>query len=30
MIFTSSHDNYKSNKYKTYSISRNRGKDANY
>ena len=30
MISTSSHSNWKSDKYITYSISGNRGKDANY
>ena len=30
MIYTSSHNNIKSNKYRTISISGNRGRDANY
>ena len=30
MIFTSSYNDVKSNKYRTYSISRDRGKDADY
>ena len=30
MISTSSHNNWQSDKYITYSISGNRGKDANY
>ena len=30
MISTSSHNDWQSNKYKTFSISGNRGKDANY
>ncbi len=30
MIYTSSHDAFKTNKYITYAISGNRGKDANY
>jgi len=30
MIYTSSYENWKSNKYKTYSISGDRGKKANY
>lgn len=30
MIYTSSHNYYKSNVYETYAISGNRGKDANY
>ena len=30
MIYTSSHNNWKTDLYKTYAISGNRGKDANY
>ena len=30
MISTSSHNDWQSDKYRTYSISGNRGKDANY
>lgn len=30
MIYTCSHKNYNSNKFKTYAISGNKGKDANY
>lgn len=30
MISTSSHKNWQSNHYRTYAISGNRGKDANY
>lgn len=30
MIYTSNYNNCQTNKYKTYSISGNRGKDANY
>lgn len=30
MISTSSHNDWQSYKYRTYSISGNRGKDANY